>query len=88
VTNRPSISNSNTKIGTPIKSLAEPMRLLSRTPKWMATRKANETEVAITPGVDFDAARGHRFVRFSYAGATEAMAEGARRLKAWHRLGR
>ena len=53
-----------------------------------ARQLLDETEVAITPGVDFDAARGHRFVRFSYAGATEAMAEGARRLKAWPRLRR
>lgn len=40
-----------------------------------------ETGVAITPGIDFDPARGRRFVRFSFAGATETMAEAARRLK-------
>jgi aspartate/methionine/tyrosine aminotransferase len=42
-----------------------------------------ETGVAATPGVDFDAERGRRFVRFCYAGTTADMAEAARRLKAW-----
>jgi aspartate/methionine/tyrosine aminotransferase len=40
-----------------------------------------ETGVAITPGVDFDPGRGHRYVRFSFAGATADMAEAVRRLK-------
>lgn len=39
-----------------------------------------ETGVAITPGIDFDPQRGRRTVRFSFAGATETMAEAARRL--------
>ena len=43
-----------------------------------------ETGVAITPGVDFDPGRGHRFVRFSFAGATDDMAEAVRRLQAFH----
>ncbi|MBV8166795.1 MAG: aminotransferase class I/II-fold pyridoxal phosphate-dependent enzyme, partial [Alphaproteobacteria bacterium] len=42
-----------------------------------------ETGIAITPGIDFDAARGGRHVRFSFAGATADMAEAARRLKSW-----
>jgi aspartate/methionine/tyrosine aminotransferase len=42
-----------------------------------------ETGVALTPGIDFDPTRGHRYVRFSFAGATADMAEAARRLKAW-----
>ncbi|MGE0765991.1 MAG: pyridoxal phosphate-dependent aminotransferase [Hyphomicrobiaceae bacterium] len=46
-----------------------------------------ETGVAATPGVDFDEARGRRFMRFSYAGATDRMAEAARRLQGWSRLG-
>jgi aspartate/methionine/tyrosine aminotransferase len=46
-----------------------------------------EIDVAATPGVDFDPARGHRFMRFSYAGSTEAMAEAAHRLQGWGRLG-
>jgi len=42
-----------------------------------------ETGVAATPGVDFDPARGHRFLRFSFAGSSADMAEAARRLVAW-----
>ena len=41
--------------------------------------------VAATPGVDFDAERGSRYVRFCYAGTTADMAEAARRLKGWSR---
>ncbi len=48
-------------------------------------RMLAETGVAATPGVDFDPGRGHRFMRFSFAGATEDMAEAARRLVAWRR---
>jgi aspartate/methionine/tyrosine aminotransferase len=44
-----------------------------------------EAGVAATPGVDFDAERGQRYLRFSYAGTTADMAEGARRLKEWSR---
>ena len=47
------------------------------------TRMLNETGVAVTPGVDFDAVRGGRFLRFSFAGSTTDMAEAARRLKRW-----
>jgi aspartate/methionine/tyrosine aminotransferase len=42
--------------------------------------------IAATPGVDFDAERGSRYVRFCYAGTTADMAEAARRLKGWSRL--
>jgi aspartate/methionine/tyrosine aminotransferase len=45
-----------------------------------------ETGVAATPGIDFDAARGHQYVRFSYAGSTADMQDAARRLRAWSRL--
>jgi aspartate/methionine/tyrosine aminotransferase len=41
------------------------------------------TGVAATPGLDFDPADGHAYVRFSFSGATEDMAEAARRLNAW-----
>jgi len=40
-----------------------------------------KTGVAITPGKDFDPSRGHQFVRFSFAGSTEDMAEAVGRLK-------
>jgi len=34
-------------------------------------------------GVDFDHARGYRFLRFSYCGPENDMREAAARLKAW-----
>jgi aspartate/methionine/tyrosine aminotransferase len=46
----------------------------------------DETGIAATPGLDFDEARGRRFLRFSYAGSTDDMAEAARRLQGWKRL--
>jgi aspartate/methionine/tyrosine aminotransferase len=39
-----------------------------------------ETGVALTPGMDFDPERGNRFVRLSYAGATEDVAKAAERI--------
>lgn len=44
-----------------------------------------ETGVATTPGVDFDPARGNRYLRFSFAGGSADIAEAARRLVAWRR---
>jgi aspartate/methionine/tyrosine aminotransferase len=48
-------------------------------------RLLRELDVAATPGVDFDPGRGNAFVRFSFAGSTEDMAEAARRLQDWRR---
>jgi aspartate/methionine/tyrosine aminotransferase len=48
-------------------------------------RMLAETGVAATPGVDFDAERGHGFVRFSFAGSTADIAAAAERLIAWRR---
>ena len=48
-------------------------------------RMLAETGVAATPGTDFDQSRGNAFLRFSFAGSTEDMAEAARRLKGWRR---
>jgi len=45
-----------------------------------------EIGVAATPGVDFDAEHGNRYVRLCYAGTTADMAKAAARLKAWQRL--
>jgi aspartate/methionine/tyrosine aminotransferase len=42
-----------------------------------------ETGVAITPGRDFDPIRGGGWVRLSFAGASEDIAEAGRRLAAW-----
>jgi len=44
-------------------------------------RMLREINVAATPGVDFDRARGHRFVRFSFAGPEASIAEAAERLR-------
>jgi len=44
-----------------------------------------ETGVAATPGVDFDSARGQRFLRFSFSGAAAEIAAAAEALKAWRR---
>ena len=40
-----------------------------------------ETGVALTPGIDFDARYGEKFVRFSYAGATADIVEASKRLQ-------
>lgn len=40
----------------------------------------DEAGVAVTPGLDFDAARGHRWLRFSYARSTDDIREGLDRL--------
>jgi aspartate/methionine/tyrosine aminotransferase len=42
-----------------------------------------ETGVAIAPGIDFDTVDGGRFVRMSYAGATEDMHAALARLTEW-----
>jgi aspartate/methionine/tyrosine aminotransferase len=39
--------------------------------------------VAVTPGLDFDATRGHHWLRFSYARSTADIAEGLARLTAY-----
>jgi aspartate/methionine/tyrosine aminotransferase len=45
----------------------------------------NEAGVAATPGLDFDPINGHHFVRFSFAGSTEHIAEACDRLTTWRR---
>jgi aspartate/methionine/tyrosine aminotransferase len=42
-----------------------------------------ETGVALAPGIDFDPAEGHRWVRFSFAGATDDIVTALERLGAW-----
>ena len=49
----------------------------------LCRRWLDELGVAVTPGIDFDPAEGHRYARFSYAGATSDMAEAMRRLRHW-----
>jgi len=42
-----------------------------------------DTGVAAVPGIDFDPVDGGRSIRFSFAGATEDVVEGLRRLEPW-----
>lgn len=50
-----------------------------------ANRMLREAGVAATPGPDFDHARGHRYIRFSFAGTEDDMIEGMDRLAHWLR---
>lgn len=59
-----------------VSELTEDSRLLAREILDLAG-------VAVTPGLDFDPHRGARTLRFSYARATEDIAEGLRRLTAF-----
>ncbi|ABI61278.1 pyridoxal phosphate-dependent aminotransferase [Granulibacter bethesdensis] len=47
------------------------------------TRMLDELGIAVTPGLDFDAARGHRTMRFSYCGAESDVKEAVERLSGW-----
>jgi len=49
----------------------------------LCARWLNELGIAATPGIDFDPANGHRFVRFSFAGSETDVAEAVRRLRDW-----
>lgn len=51
----------------------------------LAREILEDAGVAVTPGVDFDPARGNDFMRFSYAGSTDEMRDAVRRLEAWAR---
>ena len=46
-------------------------------------RMLAEAGVAASPGLDFDHARGNRFVRFSYCGPEADVREAAKRLNGW-----
>ncbi|WP_173981187.1 pyridoxal phosphate-dependent aminotransferase [Magnetospirillum sp. UT-4] len=48
-------------------------------------RMLAEAGVAATPGIDFDPDRGHRTMRFSFAGTPEQMTEAVTRLRAWRK---
>jgi aspartate/methionine/tyrosine aminotransferase len=48
-------------------------------------RMLHEAGVAATPGIDFDAERGSRYLRFSFAGAEREIARAVEKLKAWRR---
>ena len=59
-----------------VSHLTDDSRLLCR--RWLEV-----IGVTTGPGIDFDLARGHQFVRFSYSGHADDIAEGCRRLAAW-----
>jgi aspartate/methionine/tyrosine aminotransferase len=48
-----------------------------------ATAMLDEAAVAATPGMDFDPARGARFLRFSYAGSEADIADAVQRIAGW-----
>lgn len=48
-----------------------------------ATDMLNEIGVSVTPGADFDHARGHQFIRLSFAGSTENVEQAIERLGRW-----
>jgi aspartate/methionine/tyrosine aminotransferase len=56
---------------------------LSNDSEALCRRLLAETGVAITPGIDFDPARGRSYVRISYAGSEADIAAAASRLAAW-----
>jgi aspartate/methionine/tyrosine aminotransferase len=56
---------------------------LTRDSEDFCRRLLAETGVAVTPGLDFDPIGGGGWVRFSFAGLTQDVAEAARRLQAW-----
>jgi aspartate/methionine/tyrosine aminotransferase len=56
---------------------------LTRDSEDFCRRLLAETGVAVTPGLDFDPIDGGGWVRFSFAGSTEDVAEAAHRLQTW-----
>lgn len=48
-------------------------------------RLLSECHVAATPGIDFDPAEGHRYLRLSYAGSERDVATAIERLEGWLR---
>ncbi len=48
-----------------------------------ARKLLHETGIAATPGLDFDPERGAKFLRFSFAGKTQEIAEACKILKIW-----
>ncbi|MFC3123927.1 pyridoxal phosphate-dependent aminotransferase [Pseudoroseomonas globiformis] len=56
---------------------------LTRDSVAFAARMLAEAGIAATPGVDFDRERGSRFLRLSYCGAEDAMAEAPERIRRW-----
>ena len=55
----------------------------TRSPAAFCHQLLAETGIATAPGVDFDTATGNRFVRLSFAAATDEVAEALERLGHW-----
>jgi len=49
----------------------------------LAARWLADLGIATTPGIDFDPAEGHRYIRFSFAGSNDDMTQTVKRLTAW-----
>ena len=49
----------------------------------LCRRWLDELGLCATPGIDFDLARGHEYVRFSYAGPTDVVGEAVDLLANW-----
>jgi len=60
---------------------------LTRDSEEFCRRLLAETGVAVTPGLDFDPIRGAGWIRLSFAGPTDDIAEAAHRLAAWLKNG-
>ena len=56
---------------------------LTRDSEEFCRRLLAETGVAVTPGLDFDPVEGGGWVRISFAGSAESVAEATRRLRDW-----
>ncbi len=50
----------------------------------LCLRWLDEIGVCATPGIDFDLARGHEYVRFSYAGSGEHLTEACELIAEWN----
>jgi aspartate/methionine/tyrosine aminotransferase len=48
-----------------------------------AQKMLAEAHVAVTPGLDFDQHRGHRYLRFSFAGDHQTMVSALQRMEDW-----
>ena len=65
-------------VGELVERLDDPAGSTALCRRWL-----DEIGVACTPGIDFDMERGHRFVRFSYAGATDHVSEACDLIARW-----
>ncbi len=59
------------------------VRRISNDSETFCAEMLRSTGVAATPGLDFDPVDGRAYVRFSFSGATDDMAEAARRMQDW-----